>query len=437
MDVGILTFALDQLTRSVITGFGLLGDDARTIFRDAMTLSYSLTLVLWLWEGRPAVHGPFLRMLLKFAAIAWLLDWFPQGSARLVQAAADTGVAIMPVKGFSLSDPGQIAFLGLQVVQPLMLRLKSMLGPINFFLNFLEIILYLLAILITATAFCILAIQVFLAFLEFHLLSLAAYLTIPFAVLGPTSFVAERSIGYIAASALKLLVLGVVITVCGATLLTIAFAADPTLAEAFGVAVLASAILVLALKAPRAAAGLVNGGPVLDGITALAGLWTAGRLGVRAATTAGSLAVGGTLAFTAAVGAGRAGLRGSGLAGASVAGSAGANDQGGAARRYPGGPYRSAAGRRPAGEAAGWSRPMTEVQRAELDRLGQGRSYDPGLSRGAASRLIQDWGGETSWYGSPGGGANAGSSQPERGADEAPRPGDGRPASDHRQSGQG
>lgn len=407
MDVGILTTALNELTRSVVTGFGILGDDALAILRWAMMLSYTLALILWLWDGRPAVHGPFFRMLLKFAAIGWLLEWFPQGSARLMQAAADTGVRVMPVEGFSLADPGQIAFLGIQAITPLMIRVKQMLGPIDFFLNFLEIVLFLLAMLITVVSFCILAIQVFLAFLEFRLLSLAAYLAIPFAVLGPTSFVAERSIGYIAASALKLLVRGAIVAVCGATLLSLTFQGDPTLAQAFGIAVLAAAIFVLAIKAPRAAAGLVNGGPVMDGVTALAGLWAAGQVGLRTATTVSSITSGGAgMALTgiqAALGGMRslAGTGGSGMGGAATA------SAGMAGRRYPGGTVGGRAGPPTTGNpgtgggpaaAAGWERPMTEAQRAELDRLAGGRAYDQSLSRGQASRLIQGWGGETSWY---------------------------------------
>lgn len=405
MDVSILTTALNELTRSVVTGFGILGDDALTILRWAMMLSYTLALILWLWDGRPAVHGPFLRMLIKFAAIGWLLEWFPEGSARLMQAAADTGVTIMPVRGFSLADPGQIAFLGIQAITPLMIRVKQMLGPIDFFLNFLEITLFLLAMLITVVSFCILAIQVFLAFLEFRLLSLAAYLAIPFAVLGPTSFVAERSIGYIAASALKLLVLGAIVAVCGATLLTLTFQGDPTLAQAFGIAVLAAAIFVLAIKAPRAAAGLVNGGPVMDGVSALAGLWAAGRAGLSTATTVGSVAAGGAGMALTGIQAAWGGMRSlAGAGGSGTGGGASSVAAGTTGRRYPGGSFgsggtNSGAGGGPAAPAAaGWERPMTEAQRVELDRLAGGRAYDASLNRGQASRLIQDWGGEASWY---------------------------------------
>jgi type IV secretion system protein TrbL len=343
MDVGILSFALQEMTRAVATGFGLLGPDVRELFRLAMGLAYSLALVLWLWEGRPAVHGPLLRMLLKFAAIGWLLEWFPEGSQRLMLAAAEQGRALVPAGGFSLDDPGYVAFLGIQAISPLLLRAKEMLGPVDFFLNFVEIALFLLSALVVLVAFCVLAIQVFLAFLEWRVLSLAAYLAIPFAVLGPASFVAERSIGYVAASALRLLVLGLIVALGGGVLMTISFTGEPTLAQALGVAVLSVAILVLALKAPRAAAGLVNGGPVLDGVTAMAGLYTATRLGVQVASGGIGLAAAGletarrglrTVALPSGAGTGM-------TAGAAASGAAAS--AAGTGRHYPAGRYQPSA----------------------------------------------------------------------------------------------
>ena len=410
MDVSALSVVLHQLTAAVVTGLGLLGPDVQAALRLLMMLSYTLALLLWLFEGKAAVHGPFLRMLLKFAAIGALVEWFPAGSAALMQAAAQQGLNLGPGGGFALDDPGYIAHLGIQAVIPLMQRVKEMLGPVDFFLNFVEIVIFLLAALVVIVSFCILAIQVFLAFLEYRLLSLAAYLAIPFAVLGPTSFVAERAIGYIAATALKLLVLGCVIAMCSATLLALTFQGTPTLAQAFGVAVLAAAIFVLAIKAPRAAAGLVNGGPVMDGMTALAALWTAGWLGMRsmagaaAATsgspgslTGGALAAwgglrhiaGGATASVGSTGGGAGGVGGAG--GGTGGGAAGAS----AGRRYPGGRFGGV--QSSASRGSGWDKPMTDAQRGELDRLAAGRTVDPTLTRGQASRLIERWGGEESW----------------------------------------
>jgi type IV secretion system protein TrbL len=399
MDASLLTFALDEIGRAVVTGFGLLGPDAEALLRWAMALSYSLALVLWLWEGRPAVHGPFLRMLLKFFAVSWLLEWFPAGSQRLMQAAAGEAARLVP-GGLALDDPGRIAWLGLQAVEPLMGRIRDMLGPVDFFLNFLEIVLYLIAALVVLVAFCVLAIQVFLAFLEYRVLSLAVYVAIPFAVLAPTSFIAERAVGYVASTALRLLVLGIVVSVCGSALVGLSFEGTPTLAQAFGVAVLSAAVLVLAIKAPRAAAGLVNGGPVFDGVTALASLWAGARAGWRAAATG------------AAIGAGGAGI----AALAASAAMRGAQATVSSAVQTGGGPaQRPAAGRRYPAGAAG-TEPMTAAQRATLDRLAQGRSYTPGLSRAEADALIRDWQGGFGLYGEGGGPGNAGT-----GADRAGR----------------
>ncbi|WP_247878406.1 DUF3072 domain-containing protein [Azospirillum sp. TSO22-1] len=154
---------------------------------------------------------------------------------------------------------------------------------------------------------------------------------------------------------------------------------------------------------PRAAAGLVNGGPVMDGMTALAALWTAGWLGMRsmagaAAATTGapsSLAVGASAVWGglrhATAGAtssiGSTGGTGSGAGGDAAGASAG--------RRYPAGRFGGSRASAPRG--SGWDKPMTDAQRGELDRLAAGRTVDPTLTRGQASRLIERWGGEESW----------------------------------------
>jgi len=138
----------------------------------------------------------------------------------------------------------------------------------------------------------------------------------------------------------------------------------------------------------------------MDGVTALAGLWTAGRLGLRTVTTASSVAVGGAGMALAGVQAAWGGMRSLAGAGGSGASDAVANTATEApGRRYPGGTLGGGApaGRTGGTASPGWDRPMTDAQRAELDRLAEDRTYDEGLSRGQASRLIEDWGGDASW----------------------------------------
>ncbi|HEY0837367.1 MAG TPA: DUF3072 domain-containing protein, partial [Azospirillum sp.] len=64
-------------------------------------------------------------------------------------------------------------------------------------------------------------------------------------------------------------------------------------------------------------------------------------------------------------------------------------------RRYPAGRFGGSRASAPRG--GGWDQPMTAAQRGELDRLAAGRSVDPNLTRGQASRLIERWGGDASW----------------------------------------
>src|SRR3546814_6313652 len=66
-------------------------------------------------------------------------------------------------------------------------------------------------------AFFVLAVQVFVTILEFKLVTLAGFVLLPFAFFGRTAFMAERVLGHIVSSGIKVLVLAV-ITGIGVTL---------------------------------------------------------------------------------------------------------------------------------------------------------------------------------------------------------------------------
>src|SRR3546814_1092216 len=75
----------------------------------------------------------------------------------------------------------------------------------------------LIAWVIVVLAFFILAVQVFVTILEFKLVTLAGFVLLPFAFFGRTAFMAERVLGHIVLSGIKVLVLAV-ITGIGVTL---------------------------------------------------------------------------------------------------------------------------------------------------------------------------------------------------------------------------
>jgi type IV secretion system protein TrbL len=84
-------------------------------------------------------------------------------------------------------------------------------GYISFFENFVQIMVLMIAWAIVLIAFFILAVQIFVTLIEFKLTTLAGFVLIPFALFNKTAFLAEKVLGNIIASGVKILVLAVIV----------------------------------------------------------------------------------------------------------------------------------------------------------------------------------------------------------------------------------
>lgn len=139
-------------------------------------------------------------------------------------------------------------------------------GWVAFFENFIQIACLLFAWALVLLAFFILAVQLFVTLIEFKLTTLAGFVLIPFGLFGKTAFMAERVLGNVMSSGIKILVLAVVIGI-GSTLFsrfTTGFGgATPTIDEAMAVVLAALSLLALGIFGPGIANGLVTGGPQL------------------------------------------------------------------------------------------------------------------------------------------------------------------------------
>src|SRR5699024_2958181 len=136
-----------------------------------------------------------------------------------------------------------------------------------FFENFIQIACLLFAWAPVVLAFFILAIQLFVTLLEFKLTTLAGFVLIPFGLFGKTAFMAERVLGNVISSGIKVLVLAVIIGI-GSTLFgqfTAGFGgATPTIDDAMAIVLAALSLLGLGIFGPGIATGLVSGGPQLS-----------------------------------------------------------------------------------------------------------------------------------------------------------------------------
>ncbi|WP_440643005.1 P-type conjugative transfer protein TrbL [Bradyrhizobium sp. PUT101] len=238
-------------------------------------------------------------------SIDWLIgNW--NSLARVVfESFAGLG---LKASGASLSAsdflrPGKIAQVGLDAGRPLLDLISNLMGYISFFENFIQIVVLLFAWVVVLLAFFILAIQLFVTLVEFKLTTLAGFVLIPFGLFGKTAFAAERVLGNVISSGIKVLVLAVIVGI-GSTLFsqfTSGFGgAEPTIEDAMTLVLAALSLLGLGIFGPGIANGLVSGGP---------------QLGAGAAIGTG-LAAGGIVAAGAGLAAGGAGLAGGAIAGA-------------------------------------------------------------------------------------------------------------------------
>jgi len=255
--------------------------------------------------------------------------------------------------------PGFIAATGYDAAKPILLEVGNLLGPIAFFENFITIFVLIFAWIVVLLAFFILAIQLFITILEFKLTTLAGFVLIPFALWGKTSFLAEKVLGNVISSGIKLMVLAVIIGI-GSTIFssfTNSFTGPTiTLEQALSTVLAAMSLFMLGIFGPGIAAGLVSGAPQL-GAGAVAG--TALGLGVGAAA-AGRMAMAG------------AGAAASGVGGAVKAGSAMA---GGASASYNLARATSgASGGAGVADIKGMARGVSGVAKAGMGAVAQGMS---------------------------------------------------------------
>ena len=208
-------------------------------------------------------------------------------------------------------------------------------GFTSFFANFVQIAVLMLVWLLVLIAFFILAVQLFVTLIEFKLTTLAGFVLIPFALFNKTAFLAEKVLGNVVASGVKVMVLAVIVGI--GTGLFSQFTAgyggsQPTIEQALSLVLAALALLGLGIFGPGIATGLVSGAPQLGAGAAVGtGLAVAGA--AMASGAALGLAGRGTMA--AASGAAAAARRGAAMAGGAAAAYslASAADQGQAAWR--------------------------------------------------------------------------------------------------------
>src|SRR5947209_4479771 len=150
------------------------------------------------------------------------------------------------------------AQVGIDAGKPILQAAGQLMGYVAFFENFIQIFVLMVAWVVVVIAFFILAIQLFVTLIEFKLTTLAGFVLVPFALFNKTAFLAERVLGHVVASGIKVLVLAVVVGI-GTTLFnefTQGFSGgQPTLEDALSLVLASLALLGLGIFGPGIATG--------------------------------------------------------------------------------------------------------------------------------------------------------------------------------------
>lgn len=304
---------IDRFLQAFITyidaGFGLLGGDVAFLTTTLIGIDITLAGLFWAMAGEHDVLGRFVKKILYIGAFAFIIGHFSLLGDIIFRSFSAAGITAGDgtITADQLLQPGRLAGIGFTAAWPLAVQAGKVLTFGSFFKGLLVVVILLFAWAMVILAFFILAVQMFVTIVEFKLTMLAGFLLVPFALWNRTSFLAERVLGNVVSSGVKVMVLAVVIGI-GSNFFQAnasSFAlTGPDIGQAMSLVLAALTLFGLGIFCPSIASGIVSGAPQLG-----AGATAGTVMGAAGATMlAGGAAVGGArMIGGAAMGAVRAG----------------------------------------------------------------------------------------------------------------------------------
>ena len=338
---------IDQFTnvffRYIDSGFGLLSGEVHYLTATLVTIDLTLAGLFWAMGGTEDILARLIKKTLYIGAFVFIITNFNGLATILLRSFAGLGLEASgaTLTAGNLLRPGALAAVGVTAGRPILHQMSDLVGFPGLFTNFDMIAVLGLAWLVVILSFFILAVQLFVTLIEFKLTTLAGFVLVPFALWGKTAFLAERVLGSVVSSGIKILVLAVIVGI-GTGLFgqfTVPGGQTLTINNALATMLAALALLGLGIYGPGIATGLVSGAPQLGaGAAAGTGLaaggvaLAAGAAAVGAGAGAYSLAARGIGAAVRSQGAGSAGdsASRSGAAGGSSSGGEGKAQSSGA-----------------------------------------------------------------------------------------------------------
>src|SRR6516164_5179873 len=208
---GVIDRFLEVFTSYIDSGFGLLNGEVAFLSSTLVAIDITLAGLFWALASDEDVIARLIRKTLYVGFFAFLIGNFNTLAKVIFNSFAGLG---LKAAGSGLSpdqfiQPGRIAQVGIDAGKPILQAASQLMGFVSFFENFVQIVVL--------VAFFILAVQLFITLIEFKLTTLAGFVLVPFGLFNKTAFLAERVLGNVVTSGVKVLVLAVIVGI-GTTL---------------------------------------------------------------------------------------------------------------------------------------------------------------------------------------------------------------------------
>ncbi|SFL43892.1 type IV secretion system protein [Pelosinus propionicus] len=265
MEEGALTLILINFSTIFQNAVKNITPYALSLFTSIVAIDFAWNLGVILIEDRP-LWSTVVRKVVYYGIFLWIVQNYAEIVSKVFNTFLTIGIAaggnVLPKS--VLTDPSYIIDMGLKTFFPII----GSIGLTNVLFSPRPLIA-ILSYLFTTFGYFIIAMQMFIVYLEFYIISGLAVFFLPFACLEKTAFLSEKAIGAIVAVSVRIMVIAFVLSASlpfleelesTSNLLT---GADSTVFMKYMFAVLAVAFL--SWQAPALAMGLFSGSPSLSG----------------------------------------------------------------------------------------------------------------------------------------------------------------------------
>ena len=297
LNAGVLTQTLKVFWDQFLYGYGRLHDDALSLLYWLVVLDLGLAALGWIVARLTglaplAILAEFFQKVLAYCFWIWLvLTWVtlaPQILNGFVYVGLKGGGSTITVEEFT--NPSAIARLGFVATEPIWRHIRNY--GWNTAWNLPDILMCGIGGLWILGMFCLIAIEVFVFFLEFYVVAALSVMLLPFGAFRYTGFIADGTFSTLLGHGIKLMVLAFLASVIFPVLYVLVpdkapsgtgwiLPGDQLWGQVLSFALGMTAIALLCWKAPRIALGMIMGGPQLS-----AGVYAATMVGGMAAATA-------------------------------------------------------------------------------------------------------------------------------------------------------